>query len=174
MKFLSFIGALAILAAVAAGVYFFGGFYNIAASEADPDIVAWALKSVRNASISRHATDAPAVKLEDPATIQAGARAFATRGCTFCHGAPGVDYAKITEGMNPGPPGLKDEEEVRSLTAAQVFWIVKNGIGMTGMPSFSVANVPDAEIWTIAAFVKKLPDVSDADFKAWTADVAPK
>ncbi|MBO0751943.1 MAG: cytochrome c [Bradyrhizobiaceae bacterium] len=173
MKFLSYIGALAILLAVAAGVYFLGGFYNIAASEADPDIVAYALKTVRNASIGRHATDRPTVNLDDPATIQAGARAFASRGCVFCHGAPGADYAKITEGMNPGPPGLKDEEDVRSLTAAQIFWVVKNGIGMTGMPASAAANVPDGEIWTIAAFVKKLPDVSDADFKAWTADVAP-
>ena len=27
--------------------------------------------------------------------------------------------------------------------------------------------------WTIAAFVKKLPGVSEADFKAWTAAAAP-
>jgi hypothetical protein len=37
------------------------------------------------------------------------------------------------------------------------------------MPSFGSIGVPDLEIWTIAAFVKKLPNVSDADFKAWTA-----
>jgi hypothetical protein len=37
------------------------------------------------------------------------------------------------------------------------------------MPSFGVIEVPDDEIWTIAAFVKKLPSVSDDDFKAWTA-----
>ena len=40
---------------------------------------------------------------------------------------------------------------------------------MTGMPSFGAIEVPDREIWTIAAFVKKLPNVSDEDFKAWTA-----
>jgi hypothetical protein len=28
--------------------------------------------------------------------------------------------------------------------------------------------VPDQEIWTIVAFVKKLPSVTDADFKAWS------
>jgi hypothetical protein len=40
---------------------------------------------------------------------------------------------------------------------------------MTGMPSFGLIEVPDQEIWTIVAFVKKLPSVSEADFKAWTA-----
>lgn len=172
MKFLSFIGALALAAAIAAGVYLFGGFFNVAASEQDPGVLAWAIKSVRNGSISRHANDTPAVKLDDPATIRAGARAFQARGCPFCHGAPGVDYAKLTEGMNPGPPDLKEEPEVKNLTAGQVFWIVKNGLRMTGMPAASATNVPDQEIWQIAAFIKKLPEVSEADFKAWTADGA--
>jgi hypothetical protein len=37
------------------------------------------------------------------------------------------------------------------------------------MPSFAAIDVKDDEIWKIVAFVKKLPGVSDADFKAWTA-----
>jgi len=40
------------------------------------------------------------------------------------------------------------------------------------MPGFGLVEAPDQEIWTIAAFVKKLPDVSEADYKAWTADPA--
>jgi hypothetical protein len=41
---------------------------------------------------------------------------------------------------------------------------------MTGMPSFGKIEVPDKEIWTIVAFLKKLPNVSEADYKAWTAE----
>ena len=39
---------------------------------------------------------------------------------------------------------------------------------MTGMPSFGAIEVPDQEIWTIVAFVKKLPSVSDEDFRTWS------
>jgi Cytochrome C oxidase, cbb3-type, subunit III len=170
MKFLSLIGALAIIVAVAAAVFFFGGFYNVAATQPDLGIVAWALEHVRDASINRHAVDRPPVSMEDPATIQAGARAYASRGCTSCHGGPGVMWAKFSEGMRPDPPDLK--EEAKDLTPAQVFWIVRNGINMTGMPGFGLVEAPDQEIWTIAAFVKKLPDVSEADYKAWTAEAA--
>jgi hypothetical protein len=169
MKFLSFVGALAIIAAVAAGVFFFGGFYNIAATEPDLGVVAWALGAVRDASINRHATDAPPMSMEEPATIQAGARAFASRGCTVCHGGPGVMWAKFSEGLRPDPPDLKDL--VKDLTPSQIFWVVRNGINMTGMPGFALVEVPDQELWTIAAFVKKLPDVSEEDYKKWTADV---
>jgi len=170
MKFLSLIGALAIIVAVAAAVFFFGGFYNVAATQPDLGIVAWALEHVRDASINRHAVDRPPVSMEDPATIQAGARAFASRGCPSCHGGPGVMWAKFSEGMRPDPPDLK--EETKDLTPAQVFWIVRNGINMTGMPGFGLIEASDQEIWTIAAFVKKLPDVSEADYKDWTAEAA--
>jgi hypothetical protein len=37
------------------------------------------------------------------------------------------------------------------------------------MPSFGKAGVPDKEIWQIVAFIKKLPSISEADYKAWTA-----
>jgi hypothetical protein len=58
---------------------------------------------------------------------------------------------------------------VGGLEPRELFWVVKNGIKMTGMPSFGVAGVPDPEIWNIVAFLKKLPTVSDTDFKAWSA-----
>ena len=167
MRLLAFIGALAIVVAVAAGVYFFGGFYSVAAIQEDPAAVKWALTNVRTASINRHAADAPPIPLDNPTNIQAGARAFQTRGCWNCHGAPGVEWAKFSEGLQPDPPDLK--EVVNDRRPNQLFWVIKNGINMTGMPSFGKIEVPDQEIWQMVAFLKKLPSVSEADYKAWTA-----
>ena len=166
MRLLALIGVLAIIVAVAAAAFFFGGFYSIAATEQDPGVVAWALVHVREASIDRHATDTPPGSLEDAATVKAGAHAFADRGCANCHGGPGVGWAKFSEGLNPGPPDLKDV--VGGLEPRELFWVVKNGIKMTGMPSFGAIGVPDQEIWSIVAFLKKLPTVSEADYKAWS------
>jgi mono/diheme cytochrome c family protein len=171
MRRLAFIGVLAILAVVGAAIFFFGGFYNVAATEEDPGVVAWALAKVREISIGRHAVDTPPPSLDAPESIQAGARAFATRGCASCHGGPGVTWLKFTEGMRPYPPDLKDV--AKALDTPQIFWVIKNGIKMTGMPSFGSIEVPDQEMWTIAAFVKKLPLVSEADYKTWTASAQP-
>jgi mono/diheme cytochrome c family protein len=170
MKSLSFIGALAILAVGAAAVFFFAGFYNVAATEPNPGAVEWALMQIRTASVNRHAADQPPIPIEDAATVQAGARAFASHGCANCHGAPGVMWAKFSEGLRPDPPDLKDV--AKDLTPAQIFWVVRNGINMTGMPGFGLVEAPDQEIWTIAAFVKKLPEVSEEDYKAWTVEPA--
>jgi mono/diheme cytochrome c family protein len=165
-KLLAFVGLLAILSVIAAAIFFFGGYYNVAGTATDPEIVKWALSHVRDASIEHHAQDNPPLPLDDPAIVRAGARAFSERGCVNCHGAPGVDWAKFSEGMRPDPRDLK--ELANETSPQELFWVIKNGINMTGMPSFGAINVPDQEIWTIVAFVKKLPTVSDDDFKSWT------
>jgi mono/diheme cytochrome c family protein len=172
MRFLAAIGALAIVVGIGCAVFFFGGFYSVAGTAEDPAAVTWALTRVRTASIDRHAKDSPPPSFGDAATVQAGAQAYARFGCANCHGAPGVKWMKFSEGLHPDPPDLK--EIAGELSPAQLFWVIKNGINMTGMPSFAQAGAQDDEIWSIAAFVKKLRSVSDADYKAWTASVEPK
>jgi mono/diheme cytochrome c family protein len=167
MRLLAFIGALAIIVGIVAAGFFFLGFYNVAASEEDPKIVGWALPKVRDASIDRHSADLkPPMSLDDPAVVQAGARAFSQRGCFNCHGAPGVDWAKFSEGLHPDPPDLKD---VAGDEPRMIFWVIKNGINMTGMPSFGKIGADDKEIWSIVAFVKKIGSVKPEDYKAWSA-----
>ena len=170
MRILATIGALAVIGAVGAAVFFCGGFYSVAGTAEDSGIVQWALVQVRTASINRHAHDQPPATFNDPAKVQDGAREFAEHGCANCHGAPGVNWAKFSEGLRPDPPDLKDV--VNDLTPSQMFWVIKNGINMTGMPSFALAGAKDEDIWSIVAFLKKLPDISEADYKAWTAPPA--
>jgi mono/diheme cytochrome c family protein len=170
MRILALIGALAIIVVIAAAVFFFGGYYNVAATEPDPGIVKWALTQVRAASIDRHAVDQPPAGYDAAAKIQDGARVYSVIGCVNCHGVPvasGSTWAKFSEGLHPDPPGLKELAADR--TPSQLFWVIKNGINMTGMPSFALAGAKDEDLWSIVAFVKQLPIISDADYKTWTA-----
>jgi hypothetical protein len=171
MRILTLIGALAVIVGVGATVYFFGGFYSVAGTQEDPAIIHWALVQVRTASINRQARDAAPATINDAKTIQAGAREFAEHGCTNCHGGPGVAWGKFSEGLRPDPPDLKDV--VGERTPSQLFWVIKNGINMTGMPSFALAGAKDEDIWAIVAFLKKLPTVTEADYKSWTAPPLP-
>jgi mono/diheme cytochrome c family protein len=111
------------------------------------------------AAIARHPTDRPLVSLDDPTLVRV------RLDCANCHGAPGVEPAKFSEGPNP-PPNLK--KVVNVLLPGELFWVIKNGVKMTGMPSFGASGASDREIWTIVAFLKKLESVSDEDFKAWS------
>jgi mono/diheme cytochrome c family protein len=166
MRVLAVIGALALIAAVALAGFFFGGYYSVAATAEEPGIVSYMLVRTRMASVTHHATDKPPGNFDDAVNVQAGARTFKSLGCFNCHGAPGLEWAKFSEGLRPEPPDLKDI--VGGRTPQELFWVIKNGINMTGMPSFAKAGASDEDIWKVVAFVKKLPIVSDADFKSWT------
>jgi mono/diheme cytochrome c family protein len=169
LRLLALIGILGILGAIGAAIFFFGGFYSVAGTQEEPDFIKSVLVQVRQASISRHAAavgTAPA-NLSDAMRVQAGARAYSERGCVNCHGAPDVLWQKFSEGLRPDPPNLA-EEIVEHRSAQELFWVVKNGINMTGMPSFQVAGVPDDEIWSIVAFLKELPKVTKDQFLEWS------
>src|ERR1035437_10109081 len=71
MKILAAIGALAVVFAVVAAVFFCGGFYRVAGRAEEPAIVKWALNQVRTASIARDAHDQPPPGFDDPAKVQA-------------------------------------------------------------------------------------------------------
>jgi hypothetical protein len=49
-KFLAFVGRVAILGSIAAAIFFFGGYYSVAGTATDPEVVKWALSHVRDAS----------------------------------------------------------------------------------------------------------------------------
>lgn len=65
-----------------------------------------------------------------------------------------VDWA---QGITPEPPFLPDT--LRGRSPADLFWIVRNGIKMTAMPSFG-RHLDDQVIWGIVGFIRQLPDMS--------------
>ena len=44
---------------------------------------------------------------------------------------------------------------MQEATPSQLFWVIKNGINMTGMPSFAAAGAKDDELWSVVAFLKE-------------------
>src|SRR6476619_4272762 len=126
MRFLATIGALAIVIGIGCVVFFFGGYYSVAGTAEDPAAVTWALTRVRTASINRHANDNPPASFGDAAIVQAGAKAYASFGCTTCHGAPGVKWLKYSEGLHPDPPDLN--QVAGELSPAQLEWVDEKAI----------------------------------------------
>ena len=77
--------------------------------------------------------------------------------------APGVDASEAAAGLNPPAPDLT-LPRVQARPDGEIFWIVSNGIKMTGMPAFSPTHKPD-EIWKVVAFLRHLPEISEEEKK---------
>jgi mono/diheme cytochrome c family protein len=143
----------------ALGVIYSGAYY-IGADEPHWSITTWLLNQARDQSIRARASGiaAPAV-LDDPARIIEGVSHYSEH-CAVCHGAPGVERGDLAEGLYPRPPNLADS--ARGYTPGELFWIIKHGIRMTGMPSWG--DHSDDELWATVAFIEKLPGMTDQDY----------
>lgn len=160
MKFL--IEALACVVIFLLGViaFVYSGTYNVAATSPDTKIVQWLLSTTMDRSVARHADRTTAVAELSDEQAQEGFRVY-NQTCIICHGAPGKDPGDIGKGLNPEPPYLPDT--AGEWTNAQLFWIIKNGIKMTGMPAFGPTH-DDTKIWNLVAFVQKLPKMTPEQY----------
>jgi len=165
MKFLAGVVATVVVG-LAIGAFILGtGRFNVAATAA-PDIADKVAPWVLDKSVKRGARDVANPIATDPGGVARGLIHY-RENCLPCHGAPGVDPAEFQEGMNPSPPVI-DASVLQDASDAELFWVVKNGIRMTGMPGFGV-NHSDDEIRDIVAFVRHVPKITDEERQALTA-----
>ncbi|MCH9828978.1 MAG: cytochrome c [Gammaproteobacteria bacterium] len=139
------------------------GSYNVAATDRHSPIVGWALTTTMKNSVESRArgTEVPEAFTAD--MITAGASEYKAM-CSRCHGGVGESRQEWAGTMRPTPPALA--QVAYEWTAEEVFWLVKHGVKMTGMPAFGSTH-DDETIWTIAAFVKALPDMSAEQYAAY-------
>lgn len=157
MKTIRTIIILVILFAAGSFVYIYSGTYNIAASKPHTGITEWVLEKTKERSVKFHSRDITPPRLDGESLIKEGFNHYDSM-CSGCHGAPGSEPA---EGFNPAPPALA--EEAGKYSPAELFWIIKNGIKMTGMPEFGSTHSDD-ELWGVVAFTAKLPDISPEQY----------
>ena len=138
----------------------YSGIYDVSATAPHWPVTRWVLETARTRSIKAHSASIEAPPgLDDGAKILIGVAHFAAH-CAVCHGAPGVPKGDISTGLNPQPPDLA-HASIRH-TAPGLFWILKHGIKMTGMPAWR--DHSDDELWATVAFLQKLPGMSEEDY----------
>jgi mono/diheme cytochrome c family protein len=103
--------------------------------------------------VQRRGRDIAVPRLDDEALALRGLGHFREH-CVQCHGAPGVAPEPFALGMVPHAASLS--EASRHWTPGELFWLIKNGLKMTGMPAWEF-RMPDEDIWSIVAFLQALP-----------------
>lgn len=153
---------IAIAFAVMTGLLvIYTGMFNVATAWEDPAPIRWVLETTRENSIKNRAVSIEVPPTQGGKSINEGFRSYREM-CAICHTPPGVTDSPVTKGLNPAPPDLAKSAE--HMSGAELFWVVKNGIRMTGMPAWGPTHKDD-EIWDIVAFLKKLPKMSKDDYK---------
>ena len=154
--------AVATLAVAGAGVFVFGKFYELSAIRQHPLWVYRGLSLVRDAVITASARDITVPQDFEAAATPEGAALYQTH-CAQCHGAPGLPPEDFAFGMMPDPSNLP--AAARERPPREVFWLVRNGLKMSGMPAWEY-RLSDAEMWQITAMVAALPQLSSPAYVA--------
>ncbi len=161
MKFL--IGLILGILIVPLGLYLYirSGAAPAAASDAPMPFEKFLARGGLHARIAKEAPqrDAASFTVGD---LAAGADVY-QKNCAFCHGLPQQPASAASKGMFPHAPQLfTADDTVTDDPPGVTYWKVKNGIRLTGMPSFNNA-LTDQQMWQVSALMARAdnlpPDV---------------
>ena len=160
-----FVAVLIILGCVILGgaAFVLSGIYNVAADMPHWRVTSLLLEGVRERSIAVHSRGIKVPPLNEEGLVHTGLLHF-HETCRLCHGAPGYQREEFAEGLYPKPPFLGSHEVQRENEDGELYWIVKNGLKMTGMPSFGKTHTEE-QLWGIVAFLRRLPSLDPQTYK---------
>ncbi len=91
-----------------------------------------------------------------PMDIRMASEHFAGH-CAVCHDNNGDAQTDFGKDLYPHPPDLR-KSATQKLTDGQLYYIIRNGIRMSGMPAWSM-DTP-RETWELVNFIRHLPKLT--------------
>ncbi len=80
--------------------------------------------------------------------------------CAQCHGADARGDTNI--GRNMAPPAMDlTSAHVQHWSDAELFWIIQNGVRLTGMPAWK-STISDNDTWKLTHYIHNLPNATSA------------
>lgn len=126
----------------------------------------WAASRSLHAAIERGMPKQPNPVAATNANYDAGITLYA-ENCAVCHGTANGRPSTIAIGLYQHAPqlgrhGVEDDPD------GETYWKIKHGIRLTGMPSYA-KTLSDAQIWTLALFLKHMDKLPPEPNKRWKA-----
>jgi mono/diheme cytochrome c family protein len=86
--------------------------------------------------------------------------------CFSCHANDGSGETALGRHLYPPAPDMR-LPATQQLTDGELFYIIQNGIRLTGMPGWSTGSAHDEEdSWKLVHFVRHLPQITLEEKKA--------
>ena len=108
--------------------------------------------------------------LNSPARVALGIQHYANV-CSSCHGGPELGQSPVALSMRPRPQHLA--AVVDQFSDEQLYVILRDGVRFSAMPAWPASENFD-EIWSVVAFLRALPTMSNADYLAATTRSLPE
>jgi mono/diheme cytochrome c family protein len=138
------------------------GFMEVAADQRPSVREASFMTASLQASVRRRAPQIQNPMAHSDDTLIAGGKLY-LNDCVGCHGEPGQPPSDF--GATFYPPAPQFPSAGTHFSEAQIFWVAKNGIRMTGMYPQG-ASYSDSQLWSLAAFISRARNLPPVVVKA--------
>lgn len=103
--------------------------------------------------------------VETTLAVLTEARAHFADHCAICHGNDGSGQTEIGKNLYPKAPDMR-QADTQDLTDGELFFIIHNGIRLTGMPAWgSSPPEKDLESWKLVHFLRHLPKITKEELE---------
>ena len=100
--------------------------------------------------------------MSNTAEVLADARAHWADHCATCHANNGSGDTEMGRNMYPRAPDMR-KPETQNLTDGELFFIIENGIRLTGMPAWGGSKTSAEDSWKLVRFIRHLPQISEEE-----------
>jgi mono/diheme cytochrome c family protein len=95
-------------------------------------------------------------------------RAHFADHCASCHANDGSGHTEMGQNLYPRAPDMR-LSATQALTDGELYWIIENGIRLTGMPAWGRGGPDDTDTWKLVHFIRRLKDMRPDEIKAMQA-----
>ena len=162
------------VSAVIAVVLFFGGavYWLVSANGFSARTIPTPVERVIMRGLHRWSVPAAARTAVNPVAfspeVWAQSCAHFADHCASCHGNDGRGDTAIGRNLFPKAPDMR-LAATQSKTDGELYWIIENGIRLTGMPAWGNGGPDDQDTWKLVHFVRHLEQLTPEQLKEMAA-----
>ena len=151
--------------AVVAGLVLIRQARGFSAREQPTAVERWLAREARAVALPAGAKSKTNPVPNSPEVIADG-RAHWADHCSSCHANDGSAETVLGKHLYPPAPDMR-LPATQQLTDGELFYIIQNGIRLTGMPAWSSGSGHDEEdSWKLVHFIRHLPQITLEEKKA--------
>jgi mono/diheme cytochrome c family protein len=100
--------------------------------------------------------------------VWAQSRAHFADHCASCHANDGSGNTDLGRGLFPRAPDMR-LALTQDKTDGELYWIIENGVRLTGMPAWGAGGGDDADTWKLVHFIRRLKELTPEQLKEMAA-----
>jgi len=125
------------------------------------------MQAVHGLSVPRAARTAANPVAFSP-EVWAESRAHFADHCASCHANDASGNTELGHGLFPRAPDMR-LAQTQDKTDGELYWIIENGIRLTGMPAWGTGGGNDVDSWKLVHFVRHLKELTPEQLKEMAA-----